>query len=185
MSNKSLASIVVLMIVCFAASSSGQSKSDNTLRNIFKLIPSDYFSIYCCDEKPDGFIKKYVTVEDAANGYMAGADTEEDPQYSSFQMKLFKRSEDLYVVGFHSESLKWSDYYFLDYSNGKLKNISKTIPQYSMANIYEFPRIGTTIKVYRKKYDSPGQPLGVDNSVSKGRKLYDLVWENEKFVIRR
>jgi len=176
---------LIITTLFFTVSANAQDKSENTLRKIFKLVPAEYFSIYCCDENPDEFIKKYVTVEDTATGYMQGADTEEDPQYSSFQMKLFKRSDGSYIVGFHSESMRWSDYYFLDYRNGKLKNISLTIPQYSTENIYEFPRNGTVIKVYKKKYDLPGEPLGVDNSVTKGKKLYDLVWANGKFTVKK
>ena len=176
-----------LLVVALAVvgSVSAQGTRDSVLRKVFKAIPSDYFSIACCDGNADEFIKKYVTVEDDANGYMAGADTQEDPQYSSFEMALFPRTDGSYLVGLHSEAQRWSDYYFLDYRNGKLRNISKTIPLYSMENVYELPRKGKTIHVYRKKYDHPGRPLGADNSVKKGKALYDLVWENGKFVVKQ
>ena len=55
-------------------------------------------------------------------------------------MALFQRPDGSYIVGLHSEAERWSDYYFLDYRNGKLRNISKTIPQYSLENVYELPR---------------------------------------------
>ena len=177
--------LCILLIAFGCLSDSAWAQGESNLRKIFKTVPADYFSIACCDGDADAFIKKYVTIEDAANGYMAGADTEEDPQYSSFEMAIFKRSDGTYLVGFHSEALAWSDYYFLDYRNGKLKNISLNIPQYSQVNVYELPRKGTTIHVYRKKYDHPGRPLGIENTVSKGGKLYDLVWQNDKFVVKK
>ena len=173
-------SVLVLGVL---GSAFAQRTGENVLRKIFKAIPQDYFSIACCDGNADAFIKKYVTVEDDANGYMAGADTQEDPQYSSFEMALFSRPDGSYLVGLHSEAERWSDYYFLDYRNGKLRNISKTIPLYSMENVYELPRRGKTIHVYRKKYDHPGRPLGADNSIKRGKALYDLAWQNGKFVV--
>ena len=177
--------ILLVLFLAVLGSVSAQTRADSVLRKIFKAIPSDYFSIACCDGNADEFIKKYVKVEDNANGYMEGADDQEDPQYSSFEMALFPRPDGSYLVGFHSEAQRWSDYYFLDYRNGKLRNISKTIPLYSMENVYELPRQGKTIRVYRKKYDHPGRPLGADNSVKKGRALYDLEWQNGKFVVRQ
>jgi len=155
------------------------------LREIFAAIPSEYFSIACCEGNAEAFIKKYVTVEDTVNGYMEGDDTEEDPQYSSFQMAVFDRPDGSSLVAFHSEAMRWSDFYFLDYRNGKIKNISATIPQYSQKNFYEYLRKNKTIGVYHKKFNHPGEPLGADNTVSKGKKLYDLVWSNGKLVVRR
>ena len=177
--------LIVISCGAFSSIALGQNSNESDLRRVFKAIPSQYFNIHCCDGNADEFIRKYVTVEDPANGFMKGADTEEDPKYGSFEMALFRRPDGSYVVGFHSESLRWSDHYFFEYRNGSLKNVSKTIPQYSLQNVYELPQKGTTIRVYRKKYDHPGEPLGVDNSVKKGRKLYDLVWSNGKFVIRK
>jgi hypothetical protein len=155
------------------------------LRKIFAAIPSEYFSIACCDGNAEAFIKKYVTAEDEANGYMEGADAEEDPQYSSFQLAVFQRPDGSYVAAFHSEAMRWSDFYFLEYRNGKIKNISLTIPRYSLKNFYEYSRKNKTIGVFLKKYDDPREPLGPDNTVSKGRKLYDLVWTNGKFIVRK
>jgi hypothetical protein len=179
--------VVILLFLALALTSSvsAQKSGSSVLRKIFKAIPSDYFSIACCDGNADEFIKKYVTIEDNTNGYMAGADTQEDPQYSSFELALFPRPDGSYLVGFHSEAQRWSDYYFLDYRSGKLRNISKMIPLYSLENVYELPRQGKTIHVYRKKYDHAGRPLGADNSVKKGKALYDLVWENGKFVVKQ
>lgn len=176
---------LILTILLCAISSNAQKREPKTVRDFFKLIPSEYFNIVCCDGNADEFIKKHVTVEDAANGYMKGADLDNDPKYGGFEMALFKHPQGRHIVGLYSYSLRWYDFYFLEYRNGKLVNISTSVPRYSTKNYYEFPRRGKTIAVYRKKYDSPGEDIGVDNSVEKGKKLYDLVWQNGKFSIRK
>src|SRR5688572_17226768 len=99
--------LLIILSGAFWISASGQGSTESELRRIFKAIPSKYFNIHCCDGNADEFIKKYVTVEDSVNGYMKGADTEEDPKYGSFEMALFKRADGTYLVGFHSESLRW------------------------------------------------------------------------------
>ncbi len=63
----------------------GQTKTPKTMREYFKLIPSEYFSVFCCEENKKAFIKKYVTAEDDKNGFIEGDDTEEDPQYQGFR----------------------------------------------------------------------------------------------------
>jgi hypothetical protein len=176
---------LIVMSLVLAASGIAQTKTPKTVRDYFRLVPSEYFSIACCDENVDEFAKKYVSVEDNKNGYMKGEDTEEDPKYSGFVLKVFSSPNGKTYVGLYSHSINWADYYFLELRDGKLVNVSKTIPQYSMDNIYEFPQNGSTISVYRKKYDSPQKILNADYSVSKGRKLYNLVWENGKFVVKK
>ena len=165
--------------------SNGQTKPPKTVRDYFKLIPSEYFSISCCEENKDEFIKKYVAVEDNQNGFMEGADTEEDPKYQGFVLKILPPQNGKTVLGLYSHSINWQDYYFLEYKNGKLWNISKTIPSYSLDNIYEFPRSGSIIKVYKKKYDSPTKEINAENSVERGKYLYSLIWQNGKFTVRK
>jgi hypothetical protein len=67
----------------------GQTSRASLLREIFAAIPSEYFSIACCEGNAEPFIKKYVTVEDTVNGYMEGADTEEGPAVFKFSNGLF------------------------------------------------------------------------------------------------
>jgi hypothetical protein len=162
-----------------------QSKAQVTVRDFFKLIPPEYFNIVCCDGDVEEFLEKHATVEDAANGYLAGQDLDNDPKYGGFEMALFKRPDGRHIIGLYSYAMRWYDFYFLEYRNGRLVNISTTIPGYSQKHYYQFPRKGTTIGVYQKKYDDPGAPIGVDNSVTRGRKLYDLVWQNGKFIIKK
>jgi hypothetical protein len=117
---------------------------------------------------------------------MKGEDTEEDPKYQGFVLKVFPSAAGgRTVLGFYSHSINWEDYYFLEYKNGRLVNISKTIPSYSQDNIYEFPRLGSVIKVYKKKYSSPTKQLNADETVERGRFLYSLIWQNGTFTVKK
>ncbi len=158
--------------------------AQTTVRTYLKMVPSGYFNIFCCDSNADKYAKKYVTVEDNANGYLKGDDTEEDPKYAGFVLKVFP-SKTKTIVGLYSHSINWEDYYFLELKGKKLVNISPAIPQYSLDNIYEFPQNGTTIKVYKKKYENRDKSINADGSVTRGKFLYNLVWQNGKFVVRK
>ena len=160
----------------------GQKSQPKTAQDYFKLIPDGYFSVFCCDENKDTFIKKYVTVNDSPNGFMEGADLDEDPQYQGFVLKVFPKEGGRQILGLYSHSIHWEDYYFLEYKNGKLVNISGTIPNYSRNNIYEFPRVDTRIKVYKKKFSSPTKKINVDETVTRGKYLYSLIWQDGKFI---
>jgi hypothetical protein len=151
------------------------------VRSMFKIVPTEYFNIACCEGNADEYAKKYVTAEDNENGYMKGDDTEEDAKYAGFVLKIFP-SKSRTIVGLYSHSINWDDYYFLELRSGKLINISKTIPRYSQDNVYEFPRKGNTIKVYRKKYANADKSINVDGGVSRGKFLYRLSWQNGKFI---
>lgn len=174
-----------LLLFCGATFSFGQNRAPKTVRDFFDLIPSEYFSISCCDENKDEYVKKYVSVRDTANGFMEGADTEEDPQYRGFKLKVFSSAKGKTILGLYSHSIRWEDYYFLEYKNGKLVNISKTIPSYSTDNIYEYPRTGSIIKVYKKKYSSPEKLINADETVSRGKYLYSLIWQNGIFAVKK
>ena len=179
-----LAACGILLFVVTGVSTA-QSTSPKTVRDFFDLIPSAYFSIYCCDGNKKAYVEKYVTVIDIQNGFMEGSDTEEDPKYQGFVLKVFPARNGKTVVGLFSESLHWWDYYFLEYKNGKLVNISKTIPRYSRDNYYEFPRAGAAIKVYKKKYSSPTKEINADETVDRGKYLYSLIWKDGKFSVTK
>ncbi|MEP7039578.1 MAG: hypothetical protein ABI891_14690 [Acidobacteriota bacterium] len=176
-----LAILTVCCCVC-SATAFAQKSARKTVRDLFKLVPADYFRIYCCEGNVDAFVKKYVSIEDNANGYMEGDDLGEDPKYAGFALKVFPSATKTFV-GLYSHSLHWEDYYFLELRGKKLVNVSLKIPQYSLDNIYEFPRQGMTIKVYKKKYKFPDKSIGVDGGVERGKFLYNLIWQNGSFVV--
>lgn len=175
---------ILIYILAGTSLSFGQDISPKTVRDFFHLIPTEYFGVACCDGNRDEFIRKYVTVTDTANGYMEGSDTKEDPKYQGFKLKVFF-SKNTTIAGLYSHGIGREDYYFLEYKNGKLLNISKSIPNYSRDNIYELPRKASTIKVYKKNYSSLKKEISVDETVTRGNYIYSLIWQNGKFTVKK
>ena len=172
-----IATVILLSSVLMATA---QTKTPKTARDFFKLVPAEFYTFQCCDENVEEYLKQHITTE--TDVFLEG----DDEGLNSFTLAVYKRPNGTYLIGLHSKAERWDDYYFLDYKNGKLVNISKTaVPQYSIDNIYEFAKDGKTIRVFKKKYDSPDKEISADYGVSKGRKLYDLIWENGKFVVKK
>jgi hypothetical protein len=154
-----------------------EEKTPKTVRDYFLLLPEDYFAIDCCDNNKDKYLEQYLGVEDIKNGYMDGGG---DGAQSTFRMALFKRPDKTYLIALNVFGEVEDNYFFLDYSNGKWKDISKqSVPEYSKDRIYEIPRYGTTVGVFEKKvFDTDGE----NNLTEKGRKYFDLVWKEGKFI---
>jgi hypothetical protein len=173
--------LLALAIPLFAAFGSAQSKQPKTVRDYFLALPDRYFSLDCCmrlplsKQKPT-YLKRYLKVEDKANGYLSGYG---DAAQEGFVMTLFKRPNGTYLIGFSThgeggpEDTPWT--YFFDYKNGRWTDVSrKMIDKYSKENyIYDLPRHGTTVEVFAKDENSDDY---------RGKKLYDLVWTNGRFV---
>ena len=159
---------------------SKNTSSPKNVRDYFLLLPEKYFSIECCQNDKNEYLKKYLTVEDTKNGYMEGGG---DGAQGAFKIVLFKRPDKSYIIGFNSFGEMEDAYYFLEYKNNKWIEIStEVVPQFSKNNIYEFPRFGTTTEVFAKKViDSDGE----FEITEKGEKLYDLKWSDGKFTIQK
>ncbi|NNE99254.1 MAG: hypothetical protein HKN25_09580 [Pyrinomonadaceae bacterium] len=127
------------------------------VREFFILLPAEYFVIENCPDSVDincqkskrDYLKKYAAVEDLKNGYLeAGGDGAQ----GTFKMAIFRRPDGRYIIGFNSFSESADTHKFLEFSNGNWADISiEIVPEYSTANIYEFPRYGTTIQVFAKR----------------------------------
>lgn len=183
MKKRLICSIFVIAFLTFAAPA--QTKTPKTVRDFFLALPDKYFSLDCCmtmprsKQKPE-YLKRYLKVEDTANGYMSGYG---DAAQEGFVMALFKRPNGSYLIGFYTygeggvEDTPWT--VFLDYKAGKWTDISrKLITNYSKEKyIYELPRNGTTVEVFAK--DENGTDL------YKGKKLHDLVWKDGKFTVSK
>ncbi len=172
----------VFVFGCFTNPGFAQSKQKMSVKALFKLVPTEYFTPQCCDGDVDKFLKENESVIDNKNGAMGGS---ENDGTNGFWFTIFSKSKGGYVAGLYSYNLRWHDFYFLDYKNGKWINVSKTIPKYSTENFYLFPRLGKVVKVHKKKYDQPGEPVGVDNGVEIGKYLYSLTWKGDKFVVTK
>ncbi len=159
--------------------SSSQNKP-KTVKDYFMLLPDKYFTIECCQGNKQEYLKTYLTVEDAKNGYLEGGG---DGAQSTFKMALFKRPDKSYIIALNVFGEAQDDYYFLNYQNGNWTDISaKVIPEYNKMKIYEIPRFGNTMPVFAKKViDSDGE----NDLTEKGEKLYNLIWKNGKFSIKK
>lgn len=155
----------------------GRSK---TARDFFLLLPQDYFGVECCDGDIRGYLKKYLLVEDTANGYLEG---DGDGAQPGFKMALFKRPEGTYLIGLETFGEGLHENYFLEYKNGRWLDVgARVVPGYSRNNFYVIPRYGTTVKVFNRKFPEPELP---EVSEKGEKRLYDLVWKDGRFTIRR
>ncbi len=157
-----------------------QTGQPPTVRDFFNLLPQKYFPLIGCEPQKDKncdkarkeYVKNYLQVEDTANGYWESGC---DGGQSCLQMALFKRPNAAYIVAVHTSDEMEETNYFLEYKNGKWFDISaQVIPEFSDKNIYELPRKGTTIEVFKKNFPEP-------NFSERGAKLYDLLWKDGKF----
>ena len=162
-----------------------QGKRPRTVREFFELLPQKYFPLEGCASNPTKpncdraraeYLKNYLQVEDIANGYMQGGC---DGAQSCFQMALFRRPSGAYIVGLTTSFEMGEESRFLEYSDGKWRDIgAKVVPGYGSDKIYELPRHGTTVAVYEYRR------VKGEEFRERGRKLYDLVWKDGKFVRR-
>ena len=170
--------------VFFVFSVGAQTKQPRAVRDFFNLLPQKYFALEGCSANPTKancdkarreYVKNYLEIEDTANGYWKSGC---DGAQSCLTMALFKRANSSYIVALKVEFESDSENYFLEYKGGRWSDISRqVIPSFSKNNIYELPRTGTTIEVFAK--DKSGE------FPERGKKLYDLVWKNGKFSVKK
>lgn len=155
-----------------------------TVRDFFNLLPQEYFNLEGCEPETDKncdkarreYVTTYLETEDTANGFWKSGC---DGGQSCLTMALFKRPDNTYVVGVHTSNEGDDSNHFLEYKDGKWTDISaQIVPGFSDKNLYTLPRYGTTVTVYRKNYPEP-------NFSEIGAKLYDLIWKDGKFTIRK
>jgi hypothetical protein len=174
----------MFLVSIFVFSANAQTKEPKTVREFFNLLPQKYFMLEGCADNPtkqncdkarSRYIDSFLEIEDTANGYWKSGC---DGAQSCLTMALFKRPNGGYIVALKNEFEMGTDNYFLEYKNGKWFDIAgQVIPNFSKNNIYELPQKGTTIEVFAKKKS--------DDIPERGKKLYDLVWKNGKFSVKR
>ncbi len=175
---------LLIGLALFASAAAAQAvRQPRTVRDYFIALPDRFFSLDCCLGKTgraakEEHLKRYLNVEDAANGYLSGYG---DAAQDGFAMALFKRPDGSRLIGFYTygeggvEDTPWC--VFLDYRGGKWRDVSRAaVPRYDPARfVYELPRRGTTVEVFYK--DENGDDF------NKGKKAYDLVWRDGRFSV--
>lgn len=162
-----------------------QTKEPKTVMDFFALLPEKYFTLEGCVREDDKdcskaraeYLKNYKEIEDIPNGYFKGGC---DGGQRCIEMALFKRPDDSYVVAVATFGEMLDENHFLDYDNGKWKDISvEIVPEFSTDKRYEIPRNGTTVQVFSTKLIEKVDDYEVRE---KDKKLYDLVWKDGKFA---
>ena len=181
--------LLILALALFGISADAQTKQPKTVRDFFNLLPQKYFEIGCCgvDDEPDlekahtKYLEAFLKVEDMANGYLEGGC---DGGQECIKMALFKRPNGTYIVGVETYTTMTEHNYCLEYRKGEWYDISaKVIPQFSKNKAYRLPRYGTKIEVFATKVI---ERISDDQVIREtGAKLYDLVWKNGKFTIKK
>lgn len=180
---------VILTVALFAIPAFAQTKQPKTVRDFFNILPEEYFEIGCCGvhDEPDlekahaTYLETFLEVDDPANGYLEGRG---HAGQGGIKMALFKRPDGTYLVGVDTHTVLTEDNYFLEYRNGRWYDVSaKVVPQFSKNKMYIMPRYGTKIEVFAKNVI---EKLDEDQFIyEQGAKLYDLVWKNGKFTIKK
>jgi hypothetical protein len=183
--------LLLLFVALFAGSAAGQAHYPKTPREFFTLLSQKHFYLETIENITDDnytreqlrraqkrYLESFLEIEDTRNGFMQGGG---DGSQERFKLALFKRPNGTFVAGLGVWGEWGEKYEFLEYKNGKLNEVSTAvIPGYERSHIYEMPRYGTTIRVFERKNFNAEFSVG-----EKGRKLYDLVWKNGKFRIRK
>jgi hypothetical protein len=171
-----------------AAEGKMRSGEPKNIRDFFMLLPEKYFTLEGCDRDKDKdckkareeYLKTFGEVVDVQNGYIKGGC---DGGQACIEMAIFKRPDGTYLVGMATFAEMMNDNYFLDYSGGVWTDVSATVvPEFSKKNLYELPRVGTVVKIFEKKITEQGDDF---EASEKGKKLYDLKWQDGKFTIVR
>lgn len=180
---------LVLTVALYGISALAQTKQPKTVRDFFYLLPQKYFEIGCCGvhAEPDSekahakYLETFLRVDDPANGYLEGGC---EGGQACIKMALFKRPNGTYIVGVETYTTMTEHNYFLEYKNGRWFDVSaKVVPQFSKNKLYSLPRYGTKIEVFAKQVI---ERVSDDRIIYEaGPKIYDLVWRNEKFTIKK
>jgi hypothetical protein len=164
--------------------SSARIGQPKTVREFFELLPQKYFTLEGCVDNPTknncdraraAYLKRYLEVEDTANGYMRGGC---DGAQGCFHMALFKRPGGAYVVGLTKSFEVMENSYFLEYAGGRWRDVGRqVVPEYGEDKVYELPRHGTTVEVYENR------KVAGEDYRERGHKLYNLFCNKGRFII--
>ena len=162
-----LSSMCLLMIIQIATA---QSVPPKTVRDYFLTVPEAYIGF--SKEEREVLLKGPGIILDIKNGYLS-YNASDNPE--EFELALFKQTDGTYIVAISIDANpdfeSKSALYLLKYDKGRWNDVTKDTLTVSFNDqyIYTLPRMGTTIQV----------------TTIKSKKLYDLIWVNNKFKIRK
>ena len=173
MNSRSIKTSLILLSLCFSIvvpAAVAQSATPKTVKDYFLAVPEEYLGFSKAER--EALLKGPGIIVDIKNGYLS-YNASDNPE--EFELTLLKQTDGTYIVAisidadpdFDSKSIL----HLLKYAEGQWSDVTNevlTVP-FNDRYIYALPRIGTTIKV----------------TTMKGKKLYDLVWVNNKFKIRK
>jgi hypothetical protein len=152
--------------------------TQKTVLDYFMLLPQQFF------EFPKSHLKSYLHDEgfemlmvDKKNDYLRMAG---DAAQATIYMALFRYKRRV-LVGTYSDGEGGGVLHLMRYENGRWKDVTKAVLPVPYNDNYQYiiPRYGTTIKVTTGNSDDNWIEYG------RGKKVYDLVWTQGKFRVRR
>jgi len=148
-----------------------QATQPLTVVDYYMLLPDKYFEANREQRLHWMLDPKRGAIVDVKNGYLYGAG---DGAQTDIYVCLFKRTNGTYLVAVNYNDKNEVFESFLDfytYEHRRLRKVTKSVlpVAFKRSLYYELPRYGTTIAVTNKS----------------GRKLYDLVWAENVFRLRR
>jgi hypothetical protein len=167
----------------------GQSKQPQTVVDYFKLLPLKYLS-FLGKERKSFFVDHFANIEqltdsqkvDIKNGYIYFQDSAED----FYQIVLFKKPDNSYLIAViysgaaenkQGDLIDVTDFYFLEYRKGQWYNVTrKYLPiPFNKYHFYYIKNNVTAIDVWKDG----------DHAFEDDKRLYELQWQNGKFIAKR
>lgn len=170
---------VAMAIVAGLGTAAAQTSEPKTVADFLLLVPDRYMDGY-----DRGLREELVRGEhrggviDVPNGYIS-YDESDNP--AGFEFAIFKKSNGRYLIAYSTGAFgdpeltkelgNWPVLHLLSYEGGKWRDVRQSVlpVAFNKKHSYLLPRKGKSIAVLD----------------ANGRKLYDLVWRNDRFQRQR
>jgi hypothetical protein len=174
--------LLCAMTIAFAAgvgTAAAQSSEPKTVADFLLLVPERYmpgYDLRLREELLRGELRGVVV--DISNGYIS-YDESDNP--TGFEFAIFRKSNGKYLVAysdgafydpeFAKEMGNWPTLFLLSYEGSRWRDVTGDVLPVAFDNklAYVLPRRGRSIEVWD----------------GRGRKLYTLMWRNDRFRISR
>lgn len=171
---------VTIAISAGVGTAAAQSPEPKTVADFLLLVPERYMVGYDLDLRKELLRgERRGVVVDIPNGYIS-YDQSDNP--SGFEFAIFRRSNGSYLVAYSTGAFqdpelskelgKWPTLLLLNYEGGgRWRDVTReALPvAFDKKLAYKLPRRGGGIEVWN----------------GRGRKLYTLMWKNDRFRINR